>query len=245
MDILKAPTPEEFAALELAQAHRFPERGHITVVGDGGAPVRLPIVLANPSGSCKMPSGQTGSPMWSLAAGAMMQFAGVPSADRLSNDCVLWPDAATFQSWVARWPALHERVWSMVRKKVAADTSSFEETAEGEAFPDIIAAAVSQFPHAVVRRFTPQGRSILAVIDSPSMLAWRFFLDAGRKRGAEYWKLISEMSGSCVRVLADEETGHSLSFDDVAARWPGIPVIAAMTVSVLAGMAGESELGEF
>jgi hypothetical protein len=249
MENPKPPTPEEFSALELAQAHRFPDPAHVTMIGDGGQPVRLPLVIGCPTGASKMPMGEAVSPLWSMAAGAMMKFTDAPPTDRLSFDCVLWPDRATLQRWVERWPALHDRIWNLARRKMAADASIFSEPASGEKFSDAVAGSLLQFPHAVLRRFTPTARkeahSLLAVIDSPSLAAWRIFLDAGRKRGADYWKLINDMAAGCVRLVYDEENAKAIPFDEVAGRWPGIPVLCAMTVSVLAGMAGDSELGEF
>jgi hypothetical protein len=48
---------DEFAALAAENAHRYPEKFAVKVIGDGGVRVTLPFVLGNPSGACKMPEG--------------------------------------------------------------------------------------------------------------------------------------------------------------------------------------------
>src|SRR5687768_6628928 len=116
-----APSPDERALLKAEHAHRFPELATLSLTGDGGAPVSLPIVLGNPSGACQMPVGAPVSPAWSTLVRASLGIADEVGdvAAQLATDCVLWPDRATWARHTTRWPALPQSVADEIRNKVA------------------------------------------------------------------------------------------------------------------------------
>jgi len=62
---IKPPTPEEYASLASQHSHRFPEKYTVSLPGDHGTTVRIPVVIGNPSGPCKMTLGQKPAPAWS------------------------------------------------------------------------------------------------------------------------------------------------------------------------------------
>lgn len=237
------PSAEELQAVLSANPHRYPEIVHLTVPGARGKPQRLTFVLGNPSGACRLPAGVKPSPAWSDVVATTLKLKKNDGNEQIANDCVLYPDLGTFAAWCERWPALADSVWSAARKKFGGVLESLDEPAEGEKLPQAIEDGWSKWPNAALRRFTPRGRKYLVLVDPPAAAPYSFFLDAVRKDDADYWKLSSEMARSSVRLCVDEATGAEVSYDDIAAQWPGVPLLTILTVYVLAGAAADVELG--
>lgn len=249
MDIT-APTDEEFAALRARCAHRHPEAGGITVIGDHGISIRLPVVLGNPSGSSKAPA-RTDSPSWEQFIAGLLKLEEAPKdlADSGARDCILWPSPVVWEEWCTRWPALADIAWQAARRKAGFDASGLEEVTFDEKLPVPVHEAAEANPRAALRRFNVKraktSRTILAVIDAPSGPSWRFFLEAMRAPRAERWKLTREMAEGAIRFAYDEQTKQPVEADALFDPLPGLAVLTALTLSGLAGLAADVELGEF
>lgn len=248
MDI--KPDESQVAAVIAANPHRHPDRASLKVIGDRGAEVRLPIVIAHPTGACVMPDGKKPSPTWGAFVASLLGFIKAPDGmeRQAALDCLLWPDVQTWAQWAARWPAIDARVWRAAKLKAGADLSIIDEPEFSEALPDAVKACCASYPQASLRRFTPkspkQQYSLLCVIDSPSPSAWSFFNEAMKKPAADAWGMSCDLAQATCRLFYDENEGKEIPFSSVKDRWPGIIVLSNLTAAVLAGAAADVELGE-
>jgi hypothetical protein len=238
MDPITLPSPEERKAILAAHAHRYPERFDFTVVGDGGKSLKLPILLGNPSGSCKMPSGQEPTDAWATTVAATFKAAKSDDVG-LVADCVLWPDASTWEKWINRWPGLPVPVGRALRRKAGASLAQIETPDSNEKPPEEIAQLQRRAPSTAWRRFVPDLQTAIDLaISCPDLATWQGFQDALKEPGADYVERTRHMAQVAVEY-------SSMPVADLFARWPGLPVTIVGVVGDLAGIAAEFERGEF
>jgi hypothetical protein len=243
MDIQR-PTEAELAALLAEHAHRFPEKARFTVA-DGDADVKLPVLLGNPSGACKMP-GSLVSPAWDATAAATFKMRPDSEAvtEQLVADCVLWPNGETWLIWVQRWPALPEVVHAAVRQKTGARVAMLVEPKPGETCPDALVPALARVHGAVWRHLKPPGGEFTAAISPPDSGAWRMFGDAMKRRDAEHAQLARDLAESCLLATVGSD-GLVVKAADIFDRWPGMVLLVGLIVAHLAGLTASYELGEW
>jgi len=237
---VKAPSPEELAALLEQHPHRHPEKATITVIGDGGRAVRLPVLLGNPSGACRMPSDKPSSPVWGSLLGAGLRVRSEPTdiGEQLAIDCVLCPERCIWTQWVGRWPGLPRKVADLLLQKIRSLPGTVEVPWEGDEIPEPIASALAAHPRAVWRRLRVPGDPVI-VIDPPPAPVWRIFQDAIERPHADLWTAVRELAEG--RVIASAPTAIGEAID----RWPGIAVLLVGEINRLVGAAAEVELGEW
>jgi hypothetical protein len=240
---IQEPSTEDLQVVLAAHPHRFAEVVHLTVPGARGKPQRLTFVLGNPSGACRLPPGQKPSPAWSDVVSTTLRLKKSEGSEQIANDCVLFPDGAAFGQWCERWPALAESVWVAARRKLGGVLESIDIPDDTETMPASFEAAWEKHPNASARRYTPRDQKLLCLIDPPSYAPWHFFLDEIRKPDADPWKLSQQMASASVRACYDERAHADVAYEDVATRWPGVPLLTMLTVYMLAGAAADIELG--
>lgn len=238
-----APAPDERAALLAEHAHRFPVPVPITVRGDGGAPVRLPFLLGNPTGSLRAPTGRV-SPAFAQIIGSINLGKDEGDDDELARDCVLFPSPAPITAARNRWPGLISEISKQIASKIGLGSTGAEVFA-GEEMPAEIAAALEAHPRATCRRFTPPGADgrpvdLLLVIDTPSRVTYDAFTDAMQARDADRVRLAREFAEGATVAVCGAPSAAAI-FD----RWPGVLVLAVGVAAKLAGAASESRLGEW
>lgn len=227
-------TLEVREGIKANQAHRFPELRYFPKPGDDGKPVKLPVVLGNPSGACKMPQGERASKAWGAKV-AQTFGAGPAEWAPLVADCVLWPPPAVWASWLQRWPALAESVRPALVKKYGGDTDLLGEPGAETEEPPAIAAARS--PGTTWVRFEPKGAVIDLVIKTPSSSQWAMFKEAMKAPAADHWALALDMAATVTAA-------STMPTADAFARWPGLALLVNREASYLAGMTSEYEEGE-
>lgn len=244
---IPALAPEELAQLRAVHAHRFPRTAKIPVRGDHGEPLKLQVVLGNPTGA-RPTDGKRPSPVWAKIVRGLI-FGGYDRAAACSplvSDCLLWPDARTFAAWAARWPGLPGDVGVAILRMIGAfvEDALVEPTIEQP--PEAIDAALAAHPRAVWRRLMPPGSTFDVVIDAPDSVAYDAFADAIGRDGEDPVALVRDFALGHVRAcLAIEEEGaKSTSVAEVIARYPGLSILVAAQARKLANAAGEIELGE-
>ncbi len=237
---IRYPSDEEVAETLSDKAYRFPEKAGVTLPGDGGVPVRVPLILGNPSGACKLPPGMPPMPAWrmSVAATLKLRADGDGVADQLAADCVLWPDQRSWNALVNRWPALPGLVLATIRKKYGGDVALLKAVPQDEKPEGEIAVALAAHPHAVRRRFSPLGTAFEIVVDPPQSGAWRGFVDAVTAKDADAWVRASEMASACV-------VASGMPFATAIDRWPGLALLVVNLIGELIGASAEVELGGF
>lgn len=239
------PTQEEVASILAAHPHRFPSLVHITVPGDRGVAVRLPFILGNPTGACAMPPGRPPTTIWNSFVTAALSRSALPEGeDAAAQDALLFPALETWAQWADRWPALAGQVWKATKRKCGAILDDGPDPApEDPKLPPAMKAALERFPRAALRRYQPKGASLLFLIDPPASAAWRIFM-AAVKDNRDVARNAGEMAQVCTRAIVDEKSGEEVAFEATMRRWPGLAVLACLTVSVMAGAATAIELGE-
>lgn len=243
---IKPPTADELSVIMTQQAHRFPEKLAISLPGDRGSTVRIPVLIGSPSGASKMPPGELPSTAWSnfLAATFSTRDDSVDLVRQSAADCLLWPLPAIWAQIAERWPGAPDALWAAAREKCGAALYLIGFPEVGEKPPVPVAAALDKYERAVWRRLSPPGQNLIVVIDSPKSIAWTFFSEAMKKDQTDRWKLVCEMAQMAVpaafRVtpasLSAAESYEEISFEhDVMPRWPGFAVHVVATQSQLAG----------
>jgi len=236
---INPPSPERFAALVAAHAHRYPEKAAVTVIGDRGLPVRLPFVFGNPAGASRMPAGETPSPAWNRAIATTLGLPGDEDPQRLLTDCMLWPEPPTWVEWSERWPAMWSEALRALRIKYGGADDAIEEPGFDEPPPAALASAVVSSPRVVWRRLKPPKRAPIAIaIESPPADRWQLFRDALQADGADVWRLTHEMVQAQVRAC-------EMDYVELSLRWPGFVLHALRVISRLAGKAAKIEVGEW
>jgi hypothetical protein len=234
------------------QAHRAPEKASVVVLGDGGEPVKIPLILGNPSGACAMPDGVKPSPVWRLSIGATFGVAEDKGVARpMAEDCVLYPDRATWSRLTARWPALPSSILSLLVEKYGGKMNFVQDPLEQDVLPAELGAATAKNPAAIVRRLTPRGAEFLVVVAPPAAPVWRLFTDGLRQPTSDLWALVRQLvrgqTMAAVRVVGRGEEGEvvaePVAIDEVITRWPGLAVGLAVEVGNIAGAAMEADLG--
>jgi hypothetical protein len=236
--IVAEPTPEVREAIKATQAHRFPELRYFPKPDDDGKPVRLPVILGNPSGACKMPSGARRSKAWEQSVAATFGATREPfDHGPLVTDCVLWPDGRTWASWLQRWPALADSIRPALVRKYGGSAEMISEPGSDEEAAPEIADAMAAHPSASWLRFTAKGTVVDLVVKAPSSSTWAMFTDAMKRPGAESWALALDLATSCTAAA-------TLPAADLYVRWPGLALLVDRQASYLAGLATEYEEGE-
>ena len=224
--MISRPQDDELAALLTEHAHRYPTKAALTVRGDDG-PVKLPMLLGNPSGACTMPEGVKGSPAWGdlVAFTLGMRSEPIDLAERLAYDCVLWPSRAVLAQWFERWPGLPRNVFDLVRQKVGlSDDCCREDPDSSEARLHVKANGVEE--HTVELR-------------TPGLAAWRLYKEAMRKPKADAWRLASDMVSATVKQCSPTP------YASLAERAPGVVIVLIAYLATLVGGTQEQELGNW
>lgn len=234
--IIAEPTTEEREQLKRTEAHRFPELKYFPKPGDDGKEVRLPVVLGNPTGACKMPKGARISKAWDDKV-AETFGASKPDMSALVSDCILWPPPPLWATWLQRWPALEDSLSSAVIKKYGGSSDQISEPGTAEVTPEAIAAARASAPGATWKRFASKGTQIDLLIKAPSSTQWAMFTDAMKRPENDHWALALELATACT-------VASTTTIADAFARWPGLVLWVDREASWLAGMSSKFEEGE-
>lgn len=245
------PSAEELARLLALHAHRHPEKRTITVLGDGGRPVRLPFVLGNPTGATlldgdgRMPDGRRPTTAWSDTVRVTLNLAkdGPGAAQALVEDCVLWPGRVQLAQWAERWPALYGTLVDPVQRKLGGSKVLETPDPDDDAPPAPIAEALKATPRAVWRFLAPRPDERFAVaIESPDATTWRFFQEETNKAEANVWPVVLDVVKNATRAFCRAD-GAPAGFELTVARWPGLAVALFTVVSALGGAAAAVEEG--
>lgn len=245
---IKPPTADELSVLLSQHSHRFPEKRTLSLPGDRGSTVRIPVLIGNPSGACKVPIGERPSAAWSnvIAETFSVLDKGVDVVRQAAADCVLWPNEAVWAQIVERWPAAPDTLWKAARAKCGASLAQLDIPAADETPPELVAAMLDKYPRAVWRRLDGDGTPLVIVVDAPKSIAWSFFSTAMRKSDADRWELISQMNQGAVpgawkvieATMAEPERLEPFDFiGEGLTRWPGFALHVAITLGQLAGIA--------
>jgi hypothetical protein len=240
------PTEAEVASLVAAHAHRFPAKYTLTVPGDGGKTVRLPVLVGNPSGAAPLP-GEKPSPAWSIivAAALRLRTEAPGLSQQVAEDCVLWPPPASWAQWLARWPGLPAKLADLISAKVAAEPNAIEQPADGDEPPQPLQAILASHPAAAWRRARAQGEVFAIALEPPGGTAWKLWQEALHKPKADAWKLVRELVEACVRgvVAVKGDNATTCDLDETIRRWPGLAVMLVGELGELVGAAAEVEAG--
>lgn len=238
------PDQEKLAALLVEHAHRYPEKATLTVTGDRGKPLRLPILLGNPSGACHMPAGVKPSPAWASFVRGVLTRAEAPTiASQIAADCVLHPAPAEWRGWCARWPGLATSLAdSVLLKKLGI--RSLEELEDDEEPPATLLAVLEATPAAAWRR-AQMGQAVYdLVIEPPPAPAWKFFQEAIERPKSDAWAKIRELAEAQVKACVTE-AGVVVPVAEIYDRWPGLAVRTIGVLQNLVGRSAEIEIGDW
>lgn len=236
MDIA-TPSAAEVEAI-FADTLRYPEKASATVIGDGGKPQRLPLILGNPSGACS--SVERVSPAWSRMVAATYRMREEADEAELVRDCLLYPPAPIWAQWVERWPALVDAVTPTLRAKVGWKLTALDEAPFDYETPPELAVVLARNPRAVLRVCSVSKEPIAIVLAAPRSAVWRMFIDAIRKKDADHWTLARDYASAVVLGV------HGMpSADALIERWPGLALVIGLVASNLAGVTADVELGEW
>jgi len=234
MDI-SPPSGEELERLISENAHRFPVKYSISVIGDGGASIKLPFLLGLPSGACVLPPGGRKSDAWNSIVGSGIgiedQRPGID--DRVAEDCIIWPPRAEWSKWFARWTGLGGSVGKAIQKAAGFNVSVVVSSGEP---PESIRSELAKRPRAAWRTIVLGEERIEVVIEPPEYTPWRIFKAALAKQGADVWALVLDM------VLA-KATADGADIAKTVARWPAVAIHLLGEISRLGGGGAEAELG--
>lgn len=229
-------TAEVREQLKRDQAHRFPELRYFPKPGDDGKPIKLPVVLGNPSGACKMPKGLCASKAWNEKVAETFGGEKVGWAN-LVADCVLWPAPHIWAAWLERWPALADSVRPALIAKYGGDTDQITEPREDDEAPAAIAEKRAEHPGATWQRFQPKGATVDLLVRAPTSSHWSLFTDAMKRPDADHWALVLDLATGCT-------VASTMPAAEAFVRWPGLALLVNREASYLAGLATEYEEGE-
>jgi hypothetical protein len=229
--IVELPSTEARAALLVEHAARYPEAFGFTLLGDGGKPDQLRILLGTPTAD---------SAGWEAAVAATFKpRTAATDNPQLVIDSLLWPDLPTWGGLVRRWPALPETVARAVRQKLGGSLAALVEPSATATPPDALAGALARNAGAVWRQLKPTAiDTIDVVIQPPEEMVWRMFQDEVSKDDAKHWRLGLDMATASV-------TASTAPVGETFARWPGLAMLVALMASKLAGVAAEFEREKF
>jgi hypothetical protein len=235
-----APPPPDVLARALEEnAQRFPEKFEISVPGDRGKEIKLPVVLGIPSGALPLDdkgniaSGRKPAPGWGLMIASALGFR-EETPDELDDfvrDCVLWPPRATWNTWRDEWPGMGPRVLRDLKKKIARG-SEFIDTPDDDQEPP---AEIKLSRRGLWRILKPAPGIVRSVAVEPvDAETWRMYMRAMR---------LGEDAPKHTRAIVDMATGGTVS--DVLDRYPGFVLMLASLVAYLAGCGAEVERGNW
>ena len=243
------PSSDERARLRSEHAHRFPEVATLRLIGDGGAPVSLPIVLGNPSGACDLPPGEKPSPAWSQLLRASLNLAAESPnlAGMLASDCVLWPDAATWGRHVARWPGLPVSVAGELRRKVGLRGDALSDSWAGDDAPAPLAAAIAADPRVAWYVVRPRdGVRYAVALRPPEASVWRLASKQISEPDGDPWRQVRGLASRCAvaAAKADGDEWAACDLAELVDRFPAIAVLLLGRIGALVGSGAEAELSE-
>lgn len=234
--VIEELTAEVRERIKVEHAHRFPELRYFPKPDDEGGTIKLPVVIGNPTGSCKMPKGAPVSRAW--AQSVTRTFGG----DRGDNaefvrDCVLWPPPPVWAQWCHRWPALPESVRPAIVAKYGGDTDDVSEPGPDVEAPKDIAEARAANPGSLWVRFERKSACVDFVVKAPSAFQWAAFSNAMKEPNADAWALALDLALACT-------VAATMSVAEVFNRWPGLALQIDREASYLAGIRSDFEEGE-
>src|SRR5579864_658931 len=162
---ISPPPPDLVERLLDEHAARFPIKIKIgPLVGDGGVPTYLPVILSNP----KPP--QTAFSR-GIAVALHFQKNEDPTGEELVKECLIWPPRALWKDWRARWAALDSLAGRALALKLGSNLEVFVDPEEGAAPPD----GLTPSPRGSWRILQPQGAPdpIHLIVEPPDDEAWR------------------------------------------------------------------------
>jgi hypothetical protein len=224
------PPPDVLDRILGDNASRFPEKAAIGgLLGDGGARVTLPIILANP---------RDGSPAFNEGIAVALNFRPNqdPTGEELVKECLLWPPRTVWNDWRARWAAIDGRVVLALGRKLGSTLAVLSAPESDAALPEGIAPS----PAGVCRIFTPAGapKPIYVAIEPPDDAVWRMFVNAATKPDAEVFKISRDLALGCIKA-------STMPAEAMFDRWPGLVVATVSVLAELAGTGAEVELGNW
>lgn len=230
-------TLEARETIKRDQAHRFPELRYFPKPGDDGRPIKLPVVLGNPSGSCRMPAGSRASKAWGQKVAQTFGVSNDSRNAQLVADCVLWPPPNVWAEWLQRWPALNDSVFPALVRKYGGASDQVTEPSDDTEAPAAIADARGQHPGSSWIRFEPKGAIVDVLVKAPTGTQWALFTEAMKAQSADHWALALDLATACTAA-------STMPIAEAFARWPGLALRVNMEASFLAGLATEAEEGE-
>jgi hypothetical protein len=231
------PPPDTLAVLLDQNAHRHPEKATVTVIGDGGASLVLPLLLGIPSGTNKDPAGAPPLPAWeNLVAATMGARKATGVSAELVRDCLIYPTRGVLAGWEDRWPAIIDSLDGVVLEKIGAVESFLVEPRAGEKAPDAIASVVAASPTGTWRWITCGPERLPVVVVPPSKPHYDALKAALKRDGVECTALLDDLIGACVK---------GPGFAARVKQWPGIALPLEHLIVKMAGAAAEARLGEW
>lgn len=221
------PSPDVLAELLATHAARHPEKALIGQLrGDGGASVSLPILLGTPHPDKRQPLDEA------IAATLGLRPSSDPLGEELARACLLWPQPAAWRELRGRWPSLDTTVAGLCKKKLGLTVGALGECEEP---PE----AAPQSDRGVWRTLMPTPlRAVQLLLEPPDETAWRMYLTAARKAGADVFVLSRDIALASVRYSSEE-------IEPVLDRWPGLVVALVAEIAELSGMGAEAQLGNW
>jgi hypothetical protein len=226
------PTETEFEALAAEHAARYPTKARVTVIGDNGAQINVPLVLGNPTPA-----------KWSEILAVLLKQREAPEdfKEQVALSSVLWPDRKGWYALLARWPALPASVADLVMSKIGARLLP---VSDEEPPPPSLAAALEGKPRARWRRLqTTSGAIFEVALEAPSPAAWRLFKEALTKKGADVAAVVRDACKasmlSCVSADAPAD------FERLVDEFPFVVTLIITEIGALAGIAESAALGEW
>lgn len=231
------PPPELLAEILGTHAHRYPEKASIDVIGDGGVPLRLPLILGNPTGCAPSPIGTPSFPAWENLVALTLGSVKRPGVTaEVVRDCLIYPSRGQLAEWEERWPALVDNLGDIVLEKFGASAKAIQLPIPGEEPPASTRPTLDATPAACWRWIAIGGARVAVVIVPPSKPHWDAFVSAVGREGTDLIALITELVATCCK-------GDGIGV--LLQRWPGLMLPLENAVVKMAGAAAQARLGEW
>lgn len=225
------PTEEEFQALVAEHASRFPEKAAVNVVGDGGAAVRLPLVVGNPTPA-----------KWAEILPVLLELRPPPDdfKDLVAQSALIWPDRKTWFSWLGRWPALAASVADVAVTKIGARLrpATYEDAA-----PEGLGAVLAERREAVFRTLQTRDGFFDIALVPPTPATWRMFREALNKPKADIASVVGDACKAW--VVGCVQGGQPYPWETLVERRPLAIAPVITEISALAGATKDAQLGEW
>lgn len=248
MDV-RAPSEEELSELLAKHAARAPEKASLVVLGDGGTPIKLPLVLGNPSGATLEAKPDAKKPsVWArfLAVALKLRPEPLDLPDAVALDGVLWPPRRTWFAWCERWPALAKTVADSIATKVGC---SLQQAAYDDEPPEPLAPILAEHPRATWREVRTRDGLYALAIEPLDATAWPLFTDKLKKPDEhDTWSLARELCDAVIIGCVERKrSGEDVAFDKarLLSKSPGIAIVVIGEVAQLVGVSAEVHLGEW